>query len=109
MAASARLPLNTRVGQRRVTTTNVADPAQPGRPVSRLGNYLLKPTARSFTGYEMLNTEPTVLERVNQQYMKRGQLPPALQPKYLRQPEVLDQGRRNAISRGWNRPNSLQG
>ena len=107
--ATPASPLNTRVGSRRVTTGIAADPAQPGRPVSRLGKYLLKPSSSLYSGYEMLNTQPDVLKSVQEKFTKAKELPPALQPKYLRQPEVLDAGRRNAISRGWNRPNSFQG
>ena len=78
----------------------------PGRPPSNLGQYLIKPTNRSNTGYEMLNTEPDILGKVNEQYLRQGQLPLALQPKYLRKPEVLDAPRKRNISKGWRKPRS---
>jgi len=81
----------------------------PGRPQSKIGRYLIEPTAEVDSGFEMINTDPNVLKLVHQKYMKAGQLPPALQPKYLRKPEVMDAGRRKSISRGWNKPRSRQG
>ena len=91
------------------TTTELpVGEAPPGRPPSNLGKYLIKPTIRSNTGFEMLNTTPDALDVVNSQYLRKGQLPMALQPKYLRKPEVLDTARRKAISKGWNKPRSRQ-
>ena len=81
----------------------------PGRPKSNIGQYLIKPTAEVDSGFEMINTEPNVLKAVHQQYLKSGELPPALQPKYLRRPEAMDTGRRKAISKGFNKPRSRQG
>jgi hypothetical protein len=81
----------------------------PGRPASNIGQYLVKPTADVDSGFEMINTDPNVLKRVHENYLKKGELPPALQPKYLRKPEVLDKSRANAISRGWRKPRSQQG
>lgn len=92
------------------TTTELpVGEAPPGRPPSNLGKYLIKPTIRSHTGYEMLNTTPDALDKVNEQYLRKGQLPMALQPKYLRKPEVLDTARKKNISRGWRKPRSRQG
>ena len=54
----------------------------------------------------MLNTVPDALDKVNHQYLKMGQLPLALQPKYLRKPEVLDAARKRNISKGWRKPRS---
>jgi hypothetical protein len=88
-------------------TTKLYGAAAKGRPVSNIGQYLIKPTPSSPTGSEMLNTEADVIGTVQQQYLKRFELPPALQPKYLRKPEVLDTGRAKAISRGWRHPRSL--
>jgi hypothetical protein len=90
------------------TTTLPTGEAPPGRPPSNLGNYLIKPTIRSNTGFEMINTTPDALDAVNEQYLRKGQLPMALQPKYLRKPEVLDTARKNAISKGWRKPRSRQ-
>jgi hypothetical protein len=80
-----------------------------GRPPSNLGQYLIKPTSQGKTGYEMLNTEPDILDKVNHQYLRQGQLPLALQPKYLRKPEVLDTKRKRNISKGWRKPRSQIG
>lgn len=84
-------------------------PASPGRPVSNIGKYLIKPTAEVNTGWEMINADPNVLKTVHQKYLKGAMLPPALQPKYLRKPQVMDTNRAKAISKGWNKPRSRQG
>jgi hypothetical protein len=78
----------------------------PGRPVSNVGSYLLKPTS---DGYEILNETPDIIDKVHKDFLRKFQLPPALQPKYLRKPEVLDKNRANNISRGWRKPRSQQG
>ena len=83
--------------------------AAPGRPVSNIGKYLIKPTAEVDTGFEMINSDPQVLKAVHEKYLKAGQLPPALQPKYLRKPQPLEGQRQKAISRGWRNPRSRQG
>jgi hypothetical protein len=80
--------------------------AAPGRPKSNIGNYLIKPTDKSRTGHEMLNTEPQVIEQTHERYLKQFELPPALQPKYLRKPEVMENQRRKEISKGWVKPRS---
>jgi hypothetical protein len=77
--------------------------AAPGRPESNIGRYLIKPTDKAKTGYEMLNTESEFLERTKE-YLKKYELPPALQPKYLRKPEVMENQRRREISKGWVKP-----
>ena len=80
-------------------------PAQPrGRPVSNIGRYLLKPTDTTDTGSEFINTKPSVIQKVEKEQLKKGELPPALQPKYLRKPEVLDKPRQKAISKGFVNP-----
>ena len=83
--------------------------APAGRPPSNLGNYLLKPTNDTMTGFEMLNDNPDLLNQVHDKYLSAYQLPPALQPKYLRKPAVMEQGvggRATKISRGWRAPRS---
>jgi hypothetical protein len=57
----------------------------------------------------MINDNPDILKRVNDAYMKKFQLPPALQPKYLRKPEVMESQRSKAISKGWRAPRSRVG
>lgn len=84
-------------------------PAAPGRPVSNIGKYLIKPTAEINSGFEMINTDPNVLKDVHQKYIKAYMLPPALQPKYLRKPEVMDTNRAKQISRGWRDPRGRKG
>lgn len=87
-------------------------PAPPGRPVSNIGKYLIRPTAEVDTGWEMINADPDILAQVHKKYLKAGQLPPSLQPKYLRKPEVMEHGvtgRAKNISRGWRKPRSRQG
>lgn len=80
--------------------------AASGRPESNIGKYLIKPTDASKTGYEMLNTEPEIIEQTHERYLKQFELPPALQPKYLRKPEVMETARRKEISKGWIKPRS---
>ena len=91
------------------SATSALGPARPGRPVSNIGKYLIKPSAEIDTGYEMINADPNVLKTVHQKYLKAFELPPALQPKYLRKPEVMDVGRAKAISRGWRDPRGRKG
>jgi hypothetical protein len=83
--------------------------AAPGRPASNIGKYLIKPTPEQRTGYEMLNTEPLVLDQAKDMYLKKWELPPALQPKYLRKPEVMETQRTKKISKGFVKPRSRQG
>jgi hypothetical protein len=83
--------------------------AAPGRPATNVGQYLIKPTPEQHTGYEMLNTEPQVIGQVEEQFMKKWELPPALQPKYLRKPEIMENQRKKAISKGFVKPRSHQG
>ena len=92
-----------------VTKTIPTEPTPPGRPPSNLGQYLIKPVDDTDTGFEMINAEPELIHKVNTQYLKAGKLPPALQPKYLRKPEVMEANRAKNISRGWRKPRSQQG
>jgi len=80
-----------------------------GRPASNIGQYLIKPTPESKTGYEMLNTTPQVLDQAKEKYMEKWELPPALQPKYLRKPEVMETQRKKHISKGFVKPRSRMG
>ena len=89
-----------------------AAPEGAGRPVSNIGSYLIKPTPNTNTGFEMINEQPDVLEQMHEKYLKAFELPPALQPKYIRKPGVLEQGvlgRATNISRGWRKPRSRAG
>ncbi len=79
-----------------------------GRPKTNIKPFILKPTDRVPSGAEYLNTMPMVLKAVHEKYLKNHQLPPALQPSYLRRPEILEQRRAKAISKGWNKPRSHQ-
>lgn len=90
---------------KRINTLYGAAPA--GRPPSNLGRYLLRPTPEVPDGIEMMNTNPDLLETVQKKYLSMYQLPPALQPKYLRKPQVLETRRGQAISKGWRNPRSL--
>src|SRR5262245_33314132 len=77
-----------------------------GRPESNVGKYLVKPTDKSKTGYEMLNTDPAAVSQAEEKFLKNYELPPALQPKYLRKPEIMETARRKEISKGWIKPRS---
>ena len=85
--------------------------AAPGRPKSNLGKYLVKPVGpdRSKTGFEMLERTPAAIQQAKDFYLKVGELPPALQPQYIREPEVMARQRAKNISKGWVKPRSPAG
>lgn len=84
--------------------------AVPGRPKSNVGKYLVKPIGptRSKTGYEMLENTPAAVTAAKEHYLEKWELPPALQPLYIREPEIKRQARAKAISKGWVKPRSTQ-
>lgn len=84
--------------------------AAPGRPKSNVGSYLIKPVspARSKTGFEMLEKTPQAIKAAKEHYLHEGQLPPSLQPQYIREPEIQARQRAKAISKGWVKPRSVQ-
>ena len=79
-----------------------------GRPKVNVKPFILKRTDRMPSGAEYLNTMPAVIKAVHENYLKKHQLPPALAPSYLRRPEIMEQKRAKAISKGWNNPRSLK-
>lgn len=79
-----------------------------GRPKKNIKPFILKPTDRVPSGMEYLNTMPAVLRTVHEQYIKKHMMPPALQPSYLRRPEIMETRRSKAISKGWKAPRSHQ-
>jgi hypothetical protein len=85
--------------------------AAPGRPKSNLGKYLIKPVgpSRSKTGFEMLENTPAAITAAKENYLKKHELPPALQPQYIREPEIQARQRAKQISKGWVKPRSPQG
>lgn len=100
----------------KTSTTN----APAGRPPSNLGNYLIKPTPDSDTGFEMLNDKPQLLKDVHQKFLKLKQLPYGLRPtglqkptdaapKYTDRPDVLETNRGKGISRGFRDPRGRKG
>ena len=101
----ARPPLKVGAG----TASNPLGPAPAGRPTTNIGKYLIKPSAEVDTGFEMINADPNILKTVHQKYLKAYELPPALQPKYLRKPEVMDTNRAKSISKGWRDPRGRKG
>jgi hypothetical protein len=82
-----------------------------GRPKSNLGSYLIKPVGpnRSKTGFEMLEKTPQAIRAAKETYLEKHELPPALQPQYIREPEVQARQRAKQISKGWVKPRSRQG
>jgi hypothetical protein len=86
-----------------------------GRPPSNLGNYLIKPTPASDTGFEMLNEQPDLLKQVQEKFLSMKQLPSKLQPgglrnpKYTDRPDVMETNRAKNTSRGWRKPRGLGG
>lgn len=85
--------------------------AAPGRPKSNIGSYLIKPVGpnRSKTGFEMLEKTPEAIKAAKENYLKKHEMPPALQPQYIREPEVQARQRAKQISKGWIKPRSPQG
>lgn len=85
--------------------------AAPGRPKSNVGQYLIKPVGpnRSKTGFEMLNNTPQAVNAAKEHYLKVHEMPPALRPQYIREPEVQARQRAKQISKGWVKPRSVQG
>jgi hypothetical protein len=92
--------------------------APAGRPKSNLGNYLIRPTPDSDTGFEMLNDKPEMLKQVQSKFLKLKQLPYGLRPtglvapqtpKYTDRPDVLETNRAKGISRGFRDPRGRKG
>ena len=85
--------------------------AAPGRPKSNVGQYLIKPVGpdRSKTGFEMLEKTPQAIKAAKENYLSKHELPPALQPQYIREPEIQARQRAKSISKGWVKPRSRQG
>jgi hypothetical protein len=79
--------------------------APAGRPKSNIGNYLIRPTDTSITGFEMLNDSPDVLDAVHTKFMQKFELPTHLRPTRFLSPE-LEHGRGLAISKGFRKPRS---
>lgn len=77
-----------------------------GRPKTNIKPFILKPTDRVPSGAEYVNTMPAVLQKVHKDYIAKHMLPPALQPSYIRRPEILEQRRAKSISKGWRNPRS---
>jgi hypothetical protein len=75
-----------------------------GRPTKNLGKFILKPTDSVPSGAMYLNAMPSALKAVHEQYTGKFELPPALQPTYLRRPAVLQGKTNKAISKGFNNP-----
>lgn len=82
----------------------------PGRPVSNVGKYLLRPTTREDSGYTLLNATPEVMQQAKQTYLAKYELPPGLAPQGLRRPvpEVLAKKKAMSISKGFVNPKSHQ-
>jgi len=94
--------------------------APAGRPKSNIGDYLIRPTPDSDTGFEMLNSQPDTLKAVHQKFLKLKQLPYGLRPsglakptdmapKYTDRPKALETNRAKTISRGWRDPRGRKG
>ncbi len=83
--------------------------AARGRPRTNIGSYLLRPNSDVDSGFQMLNDTPEHIQMAKEHYLKVGELPPALQPTYLRRPEVLQKKTNQSISKGFHKPKSFQG
>jgi hypothetical protein len=83
--------------------------AARGRPRTNIGQYLLRPNSDVNSGFQMLNSTPEAIELAKEHYLKVGELPPALQPNYLRRPEVIAKQKSDNISKGFRKPKSFQG
>lgn len=94
---------------RRTKVTPQGFKAAPGRPHSNVGKYVLRPTDRGNTGFDVLNVTPQVMQDVKTKYLTGYELPPGLRPKGLQQPSVLAKQKAAAISKGFVKPKSHQG
>lgn len=86
----------------------VGNTSPTGRPKSNLGQYLIKPTDTTTTGYEMLNDNPDLLDQVHTKFIEKFELPTHLRPTRFLSPE-LEHNRGLNISRGWRQPRSRRG
>ena len=73
-------------------------PGVAGRPLT-YGKFSIRPISES-AGYTISNTEPDVITRVNDQFLKAHELPPNLQPRS----RALAKNKNDNISRGWKKP-----
>jgi hypothetical protein len=89
-------------------TTTSSNRTSPGRPPSNIGNYLIKPTDTTITGYEMLNDTPDAIDAVHQRFKAAFELPTHLRPTRFLSPH-LEHGRALNISRGFRNPRSRHG
>ena len=83
---------------------NTGSPGAPksagaaGRP-QKFGKFALRPVSGA-AGFSFTDTDPEVIKRVNEQFLKTHQMPPNLQP---RSRALQDRTNRN-ISRGFRKP-----
>lgn len=83
--------------------------AARGRPRTNIGQYLLRPSSDENSGFTMLNSTPEAIQAAKEHYLKVGELPPTLQPMYLRRPAVIAKQKSENISKGFRKPKSFQG
>lgn len=76
--------------------------ASPGRPKS-VGKPIVLKQPETPTGFEFSSGDPESMKAVHEQFMKNGELPPALKPQNVRF-DPIEQMRRRSISKGWNDP-----
>jgi hypothetical protein len=86
-------------------------PLPPGRP-ARVGQYVISPNPDYPSGFEMLNDQPELIDKVHDDFLKNFRLPPSLTPSRLRpgvgEPEVMKAQRGKKISRGFVYQKSLR-
>ena len=110
----SKSPVGAAKGVKSPTTLNIGEAGQvgstspTGRPKSNLGQYLIKPTDTTNTGYEMLNENPDLLDQVHTKFIEKFELPTHLRPTRFLSPE-LEHNRGLNISRGWRKPRSRAG
>jgi hypothetical protein len=113
-ALQTKSPVSASKGVKSPATLNIGEAGQvgsnspTGRPKSNLGQYLVKPTDTTNTGYEMLNDNPDLLDQVHTKFIEKFELPTHLRPTRFLSPE-LEHARGLNISRGWRKPRSRAG
>lgn len=79
------------------------DKQASGRPKS-VGKPMFLRTNESESGFKpTFDVESDVMQQTHQKYLSKQELPPALAPMRFKLPNVMEQGRRRNISKGFGR------
>jgi hypothetical protein len=78
--------------------------AASGRPKRTIQPVVLR-QPKTPEGFDYTAEDPAAVKRATDSYLKKGQMPPGLQPKRSR---PLQNNTNKNISRGWNHPRGRQ-